>query len=67
MATNKQSLKNEKKLLQEILKDVPKDKAYVMSPKTYAYLYKDLDIPNGKTKITINVSKMPKGKKLVIL
>ena len=59
--------KDEKKILEDLLKDVPKDKAFVFSPETYAMLFKELNIPNGKTRMTIDVGKMPEGKKLVIL
>jgi len=47
--------------------DKPSDVSIVIGPKTYAQLFEDLDVKNGKTEIKIVARKMPKGKKVKIV
>lgn len=57
-----------KSLFKDIMKaDEPKGFSVVIGPKTYAQLFEDLNVPNGKTEIKIVARKMPPGKKVKIV
>jgi hypothetical protein len=57
-----------KSLIKDIMKpDEPSDFSVVIGPKTYAQLFEDLNVHNGKTEIKIVARKMPPGKKVKIV
>ena len=57
-----------KVLLKDIMKpDTPSRVSIVIGPKTYAQLFEDLNVRDGKTEIKIVARKMPEGKKVKIV
>jgi len=57
-----------KALIKDIMKpDKPSDVSIVIGPKTYAQLFEDLNVRDGKTEIKIVAIKMPIGKKVKIV
>ena len=57
-----------KALVKDIMKpNIPNDVSVVIGPKTYAQLFEDLNVKDGKTEIKIVARKMPKGKKVKIV
>ena len=57
-----------KALIKDIMTpDKPSDVSIVIGPKTYAQLFEELNVRDGKTEIKIVARKMPRGKKVKIV